>query len=315
MIDTELTKKNKNYYENIWKRTFNNLAVAFLKLLSYLPFGLIYRLSDILYLIVNYIIKYRKNVIVENLSFAFPEKNRKEILQLTGKFYRHLCDLALETLKMYRLNEEQIKKRINFKGIEVLEEYFNKGESVIILGMHYNNWEWSSAVQLFIRHLMLMIYNPVRGNQAFEKYINHSREKWGGLCIPVHKSARSIFQFTQMRKLTGLWLAADQTPNANSQFWTVFLNREAPFFTGPEKIAKKTNQPIFFNQISKVKRGYYEAEFLQLFNNTKNVSGEDIMFGYIKKMEEVIRKQPEYYLWSHRRWKHKRPDDIPLVLR
>ncbi len=315
MIDTELTKTNKNYYESIWKRMSNSIAVALLKLLSYLPFWLIYGLADVLYFLVRYVIKYRKKVIVENLTFAFPEKNREEILQLTGKFYRHFCDFALETVKMYSLSEEQIKKRIKFKGLEATEEYFNRGKSVIMLGMHYNNWEWSSAVQLFSRHLVLMIYNPVRGNQAFEKYINHAREKWGGLCIPVHKSARSVVQFAQMGKPTGLWLAADQTPDANSQFWTIFLNREAPFFTGPEKIAKKTNQPVFFNRIRKIKRGYYEAEFLQLFSNTEDVSGEDIMLEYIKTMEGVIKEQPEYYLWSHRRWKHKRPDDIPLISR
>lgn len=314
MIDTELTKKDDRYYESIWKRILNNILVGLLKLISYLPFWVIYGLSDILYLLVRHVIKYRKKVIIENLSFAFPEKSSEEILWLSGKFYRYFCDFALETIKMYSLSEKQIKKRIKFKGIEVVEECFNQGKNIIMLGMHYNNWEWNSAAQLFTRYLVLMIYNPARGNQAFEKYINHSREKWGGLCIPVHKSARSIFQFNRMGKLTGLWLAADQTAGANSQFWTIFLNREAPFFTGPEKIAQKTNQPIFFNRIRKIKRGYYEAEFMKLFENPNSVSGNDIMLGYVKKMEEIIREEPEYYLWSHRRWKHKRPDGIPLTI-
>ena len=314
MIDTELTKKNKDYYESIWKRISNNILVGLLKLLSYLPFWAIYILSDTLYLLIKYVVKYRKKVIVENLSLSFPEKSKKEILQLTEKFYRHFCDLALETVKMHSLSEEQIKKRIKFKGIDVVEDCFNQGKNIIMLGMHYNNWEWASASQLFTRYLVLMIYNPARGNQAFEKYINHSREKWGGLCIPVHKSARSAFQFNQRGQQTGLWLAADQTPGANSQFWTIFLNRETPFFTGPEKIAKKTNQPIFFGYVRKIKRGYYEAEFLKLFDNPNNVSGDDIMLGYVRKMEEVIRKEPEYYLWSHRRWKHKRPEGIPLTI-
>ena len=314
MIDVELTKNNKDYYESIWKRASNNIVVGLLKLLSYLPFWVIYRLSDILYFLVNYVIKYRKKVVIENLSFAFPEKSREEILQLTGKFYRHFCDFALETLKMYSLSEKQIKKRIKFKGIEVVEDCFNRGKNIIMLGMHYNNWEWNSAAQLVTRFLVLMIYNPARGNQAFEKFINHSREKWGGLCIPVHKSARSAFQFNKMGKQTGLWLAADQTPGANSQFWTIFLNREAPFFTGPEKIAKKTNQPVFFSHVRKIKRGYYEAEYLLLFENPGELDDKDILLGYVKKMEEIIREEPEYYLWSHRRWKHKRPDEIPLTI-
>ena len=313
IIDTEMTKKNKNYYESIRERTLNNILAGLLKLLSYMPFWVIYKISDVLYLLVNYVIKYRKKVIIENLSFAFPEKNKEEILQLTRKFYRHFCDFSLETVKMYSLSEKQIKKRIKFKGFEVIEECFAQGKNIIMLGMHYNNWEWSSAAQLFTKYLILMIYNPARGNLAFEKFINHSREKWGGLCIPVNKSARSALHFNQMGRQTALWLAADQTAQASSQFWTIFLNREAPFFTGPEKIAKKTNQPVFLNRITKIKRGYYEAEFLLLFENPADVSGEDIMLGYVKKMEEIIREKPEYYLWSHRRWKHKRPNEIPLT--
>lgn len=315
MRDTELEKKDKRYHENSWKKTLNKLLAGFLILISHLPFWIIYGLSDFFYLLVRYVIKYRKKVILENLSYAFPEKPDDEIRTIAGKFYRHFCDLTLETIKLYSLSEKQVKKRIQYKGLEKIHTYFKEGKSIIVLAMHHNNWEWCSSVQLYLEHTVLMIYNPIRGNQAFEKFLLHSREKWGGICVPVHKSARTTFEFNRKGKPTALWLAADQTPKKTSHFWTIFLNREAPFFSGPEKIAKKTNQPVIFHRTKKVKRGYYEVEFSTLFENPAEVNEKDILLGYIKKMEEVIQQEPEFYLWSHRRWKHKRPEEINLTER
>lgn len=315
MIDTELAKTNKRYHESFWKKLLNKLLVAFLILISYLPFWVIYGISDFLYLLIRYVIKYRKKVILKNLTFAFPEKTENEIKTIVGKFYHHFCDLSLETIKMYRLNKKQIKKRIQFKGLDIFEKYYQQGKSIIVLGMHHNNWEWCCAVQKHIQHQALLVYNPIRGNQAFEKYLTKSREQWGGICVPVHKSARTVFKFSKQGKPTGLWLGADQTPQPTSQFWTVFLNREAPFFSGPEKIAKKTNQPVLFHRIKKLKRGVYEHEFIPLFEHPQKVNETDILLGYVSKMEEIILEDPEYYLWSHRRWKHKRPEGIKLVER
>ena len=315
MIDTELAKKNKRYYESFWKRIVNKALAGFLILISYLPFWVIYGISDFLYLLVRYIIKYRKKVIIENLTYAFPEKTKEEIEIITGKFYRHFCDLSLETIKLYSLNKKQVSKRIHYKGLDKLHDYFEEGKSIIVLAMHHNNWEWCSSVQLYLNHVVLMIYDPIRGNQAFEKFLLHSREKWGGVCVPVHKSARTTFEFNRRGKPTALWLGADQTSKETSQFWTIFFNREAPFFSGPEKIAKRTNQPVIFHHTKKVKRGYYEVEFTPLFENPSEIDEKDILLGYIDKMEEVIRKEPEFYLWSHRRWKHKRPEGIKLTER
>jgi len=313
MIDTNLAKKDKRYYEGFWKRTFNKTLTGILILVSRLPFGVIYGLSDFFYLLVRYVIKYRKKVIIENLSYAFPEKSDKEIKKLTAKYYRHFCDLSLETVKLLHMGREQVNKRIKYKGAELLNKYFKEGNSVIVLAMHHNNWEWCSSVQLFIDHLVLMVYSPMRGNNAFEEFLIHSREQWGGVCVPIHKSARTILEFNKQGRPTALWLAADQAAKATSKFWTVFLNREAPFFSGPEKIAKKTNQPVFFHQIRKTGRGKYEVEFIPLFKNPAEVTEKDILLGYVRKMEEIIRKEPEFYLWSHRRWKHKRPENIPLT--
>ena len=147
-----------------------------------------------------------------------------------------------------------------------------------------------------------------------EKFLLHSREKWGGKCIPVNQSAKVMLRFHKENMPTALWLGADQTPPATSRFWTIFLNREAPFFEGPEKIAAKTNQPVFFQHVTKLGRGRYLARFVPLILNPGKVAKKKILLAYVQKMEEIIRQEPEYYLWSHRRWKHKRPEGIPLTL-
>ena len=180
--------------------------------------------------------------------------------------------------------------------------------------MHYNNWEWTGFLQSKLKHLVLPVYNPIRGNNAMEKFLIHNREKWGSQSIPVHKTARSLLEYNIKKQLTILWLVADQTPPANSKFWTYFLNRETPFFSGPEKIASSTNQPVFFQHTKKIGRGRYLFEIISLCEKPNEMDPKDIFLAYVRKCEEIIRQEPEYYLWSHRRWKHKRPEDIPLTL-
>jgi Kdo2-lipid IVA lauroyltransferase/acyltransferase len=314
MIDKDLEKRDKRYHEGPLKKLFNGAMVTFLKLISYLPFWIIYGISDVLYVLLKYIIKYRKKVILENLSYAFPEKTEKEKQLILNKFYRHFCDFALETVKLYSISLSAVLKRCKYNGLDVINKYAEEGRGVIILGLHYNNWEWASSVQRVWKQQVYMIVNPMRGNQALDKFIAHSREQWGGISIPVHKSARTAINAANKNEAIALWLAADQTPGANSKFWTMFLNREAPFFTGPDKIAMKTNQPVFFLHIKKLKRGYYEANFHELFPEPKKSAPNEIMLRYIQEMEKIIRETPEYYLWSHRRWKHKRPEGIELTL-
>lgn len=315
MIDKELEKIDPRYHESIPKKIINQIAVWFLIGISYLPFWIIYGLSDFFYIILFYVVKYRKRVVIQNLTKSFPEKNEKEIIKIAKKFYHHFCDMSLETIKLYSISEKQIDKRIKFNYPDLITDYFNQGKSFILFGMHYNNWEWSSAGQRKGMHQLLMIYNPIRGNQAFEKYILHLRGRWGGKSIPVHKSARLAIEFTRMEKPTALWLAADQTPPANSHFWTNFMNQEAPFFSGPEKIAYRSNQPVFFHHTKKIKRGRYEVDFIPLFANPKDEvkDSNEILLRYVRKIEEIVREEPEYYLWSHRRWKHTRPEGIELT--
>ena len=314
MSNSELVKRDIRFHENFFKRTVNHTLVGLLIVLSHLPFWVLYRFSDVLYFLMRYIVKYRFKVINENLNFAFPEKPKEEISQIRNKFYRHICDVIFESIKLYSISDKEMEKRMVIKGAEAANIFFDNGRSIITMAMHHNNWEWTSFVQSKIKHQTLDIYNPVRGNNAMENFLLHNRHKWGCICIPVHKTARSVIEYNAKGILTALWLAADQTPPATSKFWTIFLNRETPFFQGPEKIAASTNQPVFFQHTKKTGRGKYCIEYTLLFENPKEIDQKEILLTYVRTAEKIIQQEPEYYLWSHRRWKHKRPEGIELTM-
>lgn len=305
---------DKRFHEGFLKKTRNKLLAGLLLFISLLPFRILYFLSDILYFFIRHVFRYRKKTVMENLKHAFPEKTEDERRRIAACFYRHFTDLMMETIKLHSISEHQMNNHLQFEGTGAFDKLFREGKSFIILAMHHNNWEWCSFVQTKGKSLGLMIYNPVRGNQAMEKFLLHSRERWGGKCIPVHQSARIMMDYLRKKIPTALWLGADQTPPATSRFWTVFLNREAPFFSGPEKIAAKTTQPVFFQHVTKIGRGRYVARFIPLIENPSELEPNKILLAYVRKMEEIIRQEPEYYLWSHRRWKHQRPEDIPLTI-
>lgn len=314
MNRANLVKRDQRFHESVLKRLSNQVLVGLLIAVSWLPFWILYRLSDALYILIRFVFKYRHKVITENLKHAFPEKPELEIGQIRNKFYRHICDIIFESIKVYSMSDKEMEKRLTIKGTDKANEFFNQGRSIIALAMHHNNWEWTSFVQSKLKHLILTVYNPVRGNNAMEKFLVHNRSKWGSVCVPVHKTARTAIEYNSKGQLTGLWLAADQTPPANSKFWTTFLNRETPFFSGPEKIAASLNQPVFFQHTKKVGRGKYVIEYSVLIENPKELEQKDILLAYISKAEEIIRQEPEYYLWSHRRWKHTRQEGVELTL-
>lgn len=292
----------------------NKIIIGSLKALSRLPFPVIYGLADFLSYILQYVAGYRRRVIRENLRNAFPEKSEKEIRQLMRAFYVHFCDISLETAKGWNMTREDFAKRVTIKGTEEMNKLADKGKSVVLLAMHYNNWEWSSVTQAYLKHQYLVVYNPVRGNPMFEEYLLAMREKFGAKTIPFHKSARTLVDFHKMERPVCLALGGDQRPPIVTPFWTTFLNQEACFNSGPEKIAKRTNQPVFFFLTRKVKRGHYEIEFIPLIENPADLSHEEILLTYVRTMEKYIREAPEYYLWSHKRWKQQRPEGYNLYL-
>lgn len=293
----------------------DRFVVLLCKLTARLPFWVIWGMADVFYVLLFYVVRYRRNVVHENLTRSFPEKSPEEIKKITKKFYHHLSDLGLETIKFNQMTEKQIDERLKVHNLDIFEEYYNQGKSIVLLGQHHNNWEWSGSIQRYIKAQYLVVYNPVRKNKELEKFILQSRERFGAKSIPVNHSVRTALEFNNAKRPGALILAADQTPPANSQFWTTFLNQETAFFAGPMKIAIKTNQPVVLHHTRKVGRSKYEVFHYKLIENPGEVKPEEILMAYVLKLEEIIQSEPEYWLWSHRRWKHKRPAHISLYER
>ena len=290
----------------------DRFVVVLCKITARLPFWVIFRLADIFYVLIYYVVRYRRKVVHENLTKSFPEKSPEEIRRITKKFYHHLSDLGLETIKFNRMTEKEIDDRLKVNDLDIYEEYYKQGKSIVLLGQHHNNWEWSGSIQRFIKAQYLVVYNPVRKNKALERFILDTRERFGAKSIQVNHSVRTALAFNKAERPGALILAADQTPQPNSQFWTMFLNQETAFFPGPMKIAIKTNQPVVLHHTRKVGRGRYEVFHYKLIENPAEVEPEEILMAYVRRLEEIIKAEPEYWLWSHRRWKHKRPANVEL---
>ncbi len=288
-------------------------GIFFLKLVSKLPFVFIYFLADLFYLTVYYIIGYRKKVVFENLKNSFPEKSDTEVEIIAKKFFRHFSDLTLEAIKMREMVKKDFEKRMNIKNPELINRYFAEGRSVILLTMHYNNWEWSNCLTIRLNHKILGVYKPLH-NRQFNEFINKTRNRMGAEMVQNSNVLRRLLIAEKNNELVLSWLAGDQTPPEFHKFWVFFLNQEAIFYPGPAFLARKFNHPVFFQKIEKKGRGKYETSFELLYENPQEINEVEIMKTYIHKMEEVIIDKPEYYLWSHKRWKHKRPENVPVLV-
>ena len=280
-------------------------AIAFIKIVSYLPMPVLYLISDSMYAIVFHILRYRRSVVDDNLTNSFPDKTAEEIQTVSQKFYHHLCDLVVETIKARTLSKGEISKRMKIRNPEALNAYFHEGKSVIILAMHYGNWEWLLHMPLVVKHHHFFVYKPLQ-NEAFDHFFNKERERFGGETVSMSLALRKLLESEKCGIPVLTWLAADQTPPWNHPYWTMFMHQKTQFFNGPAKLAQRFNLPVFFQQVKRVKRGYYETWFTLLFENPREVTEETITLAYVHKAEQIIKDTPENYLWTHRRWKNKK---------
>jgi KDO2-lipid IV(A) lauroyltransferase len=287
------------------------IGIFVLKVLAKFPFWFIYFLSDIFYWFVYYVVGYRKKVVIGNLKNAFPEKSEIEINAISKKYFRHFADLTLETIKMRGMKPADFEERMKATNADLVNRYFEKGESVMVLTMHYNNWEWGTYLSVHLKHNCLAVYKPLQ-NILFDRFMNKTRSKFGTQLVKNDQILRRVLQAEKQNKPVFIWLAGDQTPPEFHKFWFRFLHQDAMFYPGPAFISKRFNQPVFFQKTEKTERGKYKITFELLFQNPAQFSETEIIKTYIQRMEEVIREQPEFYLWSHKRWKHKRPAELPL---
>ena len=286
-------------------------GIFLLKILAKLPFGLLYLISDVFYLFVFYVVGYRRKVVTRNLRNAFPEKTESEITSISKKFYRHFSDLTLETIKMRSMKPAEFDKRMKVNNVGLVNQYFDKGKSVLVLTMHYNNWEWGTYISVILKHKSLAVYKPLQ-DATFDKFMNETRTKFGTELIRNEQIYKRVLNAEKQNEPVFIWLAGDQTPPVFHKSWFRFLNQDALFYPGPAIISKRFSQPVFFQKIEKTGRGIYETTFELLIENPEIYTETEIIKIYIQRMEEVIREKPEFYIWSHKRWKHKRPADLPL---
>ncbi len=282
-----------------------------LGLISLLPFWVLYRVSDFLYILIR-IIGYRKEVIMENLKYSFPEKSEDEIIDIRNKFYHHFSDLFIETFKFQTMSDKQYKKRIVYENSEYINKMFDEGRDVLMAMGHYGNWEWVSTLQYEIKSQLCAIYSPMT-NKVFDKYMQFLRTKTGEKVFTMKSSFRDVVSLKNKNQRYVLAMVADQTPGKpNIQYVTSFLNQNTPVHMGLEKMAKKLNDVVIFTRVDKVKRGHYKVTVVPMFENSKDTKEYEITDAVMNYVEGVISETPEYWLWSHKRWKHVDNRDLSL---
>ncbi len=283
----------------------NIIAAGILKLISILPFRLLYITSDFLFLIMYYIVGYRKKVVYQNLHNSFPEKSAKEIRQIAKKFYHNFSDVIVEQVKLRSIKKDQCLKRMVFKNTEIIDKLYMQKKSVIGLIGHMGNWEWVGVFsKMIMPYPAYALYKPL-SNSFFNNSLLKIRTRFGLQMVASKQAMRHYISHKD--ELTFTLMAADQTPlKSEAQYWTKFLNQETPVFTGAEKIAKSFGFALVFMELRRKKRGYYEVTISNLCDNPKNTGEHEITEKYMRLLEKSIIEQPDKWLWSHRRWKHKK---------
>jgi lauroyl/myristoyl acyltransferase len=282
------------------------IAFPFLWIISILPFRLFYWFSDFVYLILYYIIGYRKKTVRENLALAFPNLSAKERLVIEKKSYHHLCDIFLEMIKTMTISPEEMNKRFIITNLEVVKEYEKKGKSTILLASHYASWEWLLTLNEKTLFRGIGVYKKI-ANKYFDKLIRDIRSKYKAELVETKRAIPLIAENQEKGILSMYGLASDQSPKLNRAFhWDKFMGVEVPVHTGAEMLAKRYDLNVLFVKVKKVKRGFYEATFVPITDNPKSIPDFEITNVFLREVEKQILEAPEYYFWTHKRWKHKR---------
>lgn len=276
-------------------------------IITLLPLRILYIFSDILFIVLYYFPSYRRKVAAENLRNSFPEKSATEIELIEKKFYKHLADLFIETLKLTHISNRELEKRLIVTNPELLDHVYDSDHDLIVVHSHFNNWEWVvTCFPLFTKYKCCSIYKPLR-DKHFNRFINNLRSKNNVIFTPMKYVVREIIENRRKNIRAAYGIIADQTPAKDEiRYYTTFLNQETPVFLGIEKIAAKYDMSVVFLNVQKVRRGYYKMTVELLFEQTTGLPEYNVTETHVKRLEEIIRKNPEYWTWTHRRWKYKR---------
>lgn len=288
------------------------MLLPLLRLISRLPLGVLYVLADLCFPLLYYVARYRRKVVTENLNNAFPELSPRERHKIRRRFYRWFCDYVVETLKLLSISRQEMMRRMVIEGVDEMERSLETKPFVFIFLGHYCNWEWVSSIPLWYQKEDshgAQLYRPLK-NKAFDRLFLEMRSRFGSENISKYEALRHILQLRRDGKKTCIGFISDQTPGWNSiHDWVDFLHQDTPVFTGTERIAKKVDAAIFFADIRRVRRGYYHLVLRRMTDEPKDFPDYALTEQYMRELEQIIRRQPHLWLWSHRRWKHRRAAD------
>ncbi|MFD2552212.1 lysophospholipid acyltransferase family protein [Bizionia sediminis] len=281
------------------------LIYPILWVISILPFRLLYAVSDGLFVLLYYLIGYRKKVVKANLKLAFPNKTDKELNQIRKKFYHHLCDMILESIKSMTISEAEMKKHFTFTNVALLQDLEKQKRSVALVCAHYGSWEWIFILQTYVNMTGYAIYKQL-ANTYFDKLVKRIRAKYNSHLITTKEAILTISAAHERGEITLCGFASDQSPKAEkAHHWKDFMGIKVPVHTGAEMLAKKLDMTVVFFGVKRIKRGYYETTFTTIAHNPNAFPNYSITDKFLELVEAQINEAPEYYLWTHKRWKHR----------
>ena len=283
------------------------IAYAAFYLVSLLPYRALYVLADVLHVIVYDVVRYRLKVVRHNIATSFPEKSQAELRSIERGFYRWLCDYFVETIKLMTVSREELLRHVEFRGTELIEDSFDRGQTCAGILGHYGNWELLSATGItFRRHpeaVVGLIYHPLR-NQVFDRLFIKIRQSMGGVCVPKQDILRYLVQFRSQGVMNIFGYIADQSPKyQNIHLWLPFLGHDTPVFTGAERIMRKMDNTVFYIDVERPARGKYVYTFKPMTDKPGELPEYEITRRFFAMLEQTIRRNPSCYLWSHNRWK------------
>ena len=281
------------------------LTYPLIWLISRLPMFILYLISDFFYVLLYYVFGYRKEVVLKNISYAFPEKSEEKKQKIAKKFYKHFTDIMIESIKSFSISEKEILKRYKYKNPELVNKYAKEGKSIALVSAHLANWEWSISTPLVLDIDIFGAYNKLR-NETFEKTLRENREKFGIKGATTANFIKLIKHNFENNVQGAYILLSDQSPHIEKTFhWGTFFGVKVPVHTGAEMLAKKNDLVVINYRAKKIKRGYYETDFELITENPKDYKDYEITDKFLRITERNIKEQPEFYLWSHNRFKHK----------
>ena len=282
------------------------LIYPILWIVSMLPFRILYFVSDLLYILMYYVIGYRKKVVKENLNLVFPNKSEAELRIILKRFYHHLCDMIVESIKSMNISIGSMKSRYKFNNLDIITDYEKQNKSIILMCAHYGSWEWIFILQTYTTHRSYAIYKRLQ-NKYFDRLVKSIRARYNSYLITTKETFCVMEEARKKGILSMSGFASDQSPKkGKARYWADFMGINVPVHTGAEALAKKLDMPIVFFSVKRMKRGYYEATFQTLAEKPRSFKDYDITDRFLKLVEDQIIEAPEYYLWTHNRWKHRK---------